>query len=848
MKNKLGLMFLMLMGAFFSVQAQTVVKGIVRDASTKEALQSVSVYFKGGKGVITAADGSFTLTTGNVKSTLVQFSYVGYKTASKTITPNIEQTLDVELAIAEGQNVVVKSKKRGKYSNRNNPAVELIRHVIDNKDSNRVTAYDYLEYEQYEKMELSLTNKPEKLMKNKLLKNYTFVLENNDTTKVEGKSLLPIYLQEKLSQKYYRKTPEKTKTFLLGEKSVNFGDYVDNPGISTFLKRLYEDVDIYQNNIFLFTNQFLSPIADMAPSFYRFYITDTVEREGVKLIRLSFTPKNLTDLLFRGTMFVTLDGKYSVQKIDMSISKNANLNWVRLLKIDQDFAKGPDGRFHVINSNTLSEFALTRGADGGIMGERTVSYNNFKIDEPASDTIYQGADVVEASNLGNTNTSDSFWVAHRSPQLSPVEAKVYSNIDSLTNMKSYKRFMDIATLVLAGYKSAGPNYEIGPVSTFYSFNPVEGFRLRAGGRSTPNFSKRLYFENYAAYGFKDEKFKYFVSGAYSFNNKSIYAYPLNYLKVSFQHDTKIPGQELQFVSEDNFLLSFKRGKNDKWLYNDIFRAEYVREFANHLSYTLGYKNWKQTPAGVITYLKPDVNGYQNVSDITTTELSAQIRWAPGEQFYQGKVYRTPVINKYPIFNLRYIAGIKGLSGGEYNYHNLNLNIYKRFYLSQLGYTDITLEGGYIFGQIPYPLLTIHRANQTYSYQVNSYNMMNFMEFVSDHFAAVNFNHYFNGFLFNKVPLLKRLKLREVITAKVLYGGIREENDPNLNRSLLKFPTDPTTNLSTTYSLNKEPYVEVSAGIANIFKLVRVDLVKRLTYLDHPEVSQWGVRSLIKFDF
>jgi hypothetical protein len=846
MKNKIGLLILMLIGSVWSAQAQTVVKGIVRDAATKEALQSVSVYFKGGKGVTTAQDGTFTLTTGNVRSNIVQISYVGYKTASKTITPNVEQTIEVELNLAEGQNVVVKSKKRGKYSNKNNPAVELIRHVIDNKDKNKVTAYDYVEYEQYEKMTLSLTNKPEKLMKNKLLKNFTFVLDNNDTTKIEGKSLLPIYLQEKLSQKYYRRNPEKTKTYLLGEKSVNFGDYVDNPGISTYIKRLYEDVDIYQNNIFLFTNQFLSPIADMAPSFYRFYITDTVERDGVKLIRLSFSPKNLTDMLFRGTMFVTLDGNYSIQKIDMSISKNANLNWVRLLKIDQDFAKGPDGRFHVINSNTLSEFALTKGADGGIMGERTVSFNNFKINQPANDTVYRGADVVQVPTL--TNTTDSFWHAHRSPQLTPIEAKVYTNIDSLTSMKSYKRFMDIATLVLAGYKSAGPGYEVGPVNAFYSFNPVEGFRLRLGGRSTPKFSKRIYFENYVAYGFKDEKFKYFASGAYSFNNKSIYAYPLNYLKVSYQHDTKIPGQELQFVSEDNFLLSFKRGKNDKWLYNDIFKAEYVREFANHLSYTLGFKTWKQTPAGVITYTKPAETGYQNVPDISTTELSAQIRWAPNEQFYQGKVYRIPLINKYPIFNLRYIAGIKGLAGGEYNYHSLNLSVNKRFYLSQLGYTDITAEGGYTFGQVPYPLLTIHRANQTYSYQINSYNMMNFMEFVSDHYAGINVNHYFNGFIFNKIPLLKRLKLREVVTAKVLSGGVRDENNPNLNRSLLKFPTDPTTNQATTFKLNKEPYVEVSAGIANIFKLVRVDVVKRLTYLDNPEVSQWGIRTLLKFDF
>ncbi|HSU50558.1 MAG TPA: DUF5686 family protein [Segetibacter sp.] len=827
---------------------QTIVKGVVRDAISKQPLQSVSVYVQNGKGVTTKEDGSYEYATMNTLAKNIQFSYVGYKTLSKAITPNKEQTIDVELAIADVKNTVTVKSKRGKYSNKNNPAVELIRKVIDNKSKNRISSYDFVEYEQYEKMELSLTNKPEKLLKNKLLKNVKFVFDNVDTTKIEGKYLLPVYMTEKLSQKYFRKNPEKQKTYVLGEKQVNYGEFIDNNGIKSYMNRLYEDVDIYENNVSLLTNQFLSPIADLSPTFYRFYITDTVENEGIKLIRLSFTPKNPQDLLFKGIMFITLDGNYSIQKINMSISKHANLNWVRELQINQEFEKGPDGRYHVISTNTITEFALTKGSGGGIVGERTVSFKNFTINKPETETVYAGPTVVSNINVSSNNTSDSFWIAHRHPQLTDVEAKVYSNIDSLQNMRSYKRFMDIATLVLAGYKQAGPGYEVGPVSTFYSFNPVEGFRLRAGGRTTPNFNKTLYFENYLAYGFKDQKWKYFLSGTYSFNHKSVYGYPLNYLRLSYQYDTKIPGQELQFIQEDNFLLSFKRGNNDKWLYNNIFKAEYVREFAKNLSITAGFKNWKQTPAGSIVYEKENGDHSNTVPNITTSELSAEIRWAPHEQFYQGKVYRIPIINKYPIFKLRYIAGIKGLANGEYNYQNINLNIGKRFYLSQFGYTDVAVEGGYIFGKVPFPLLTIHRANQTYSYQLNSYNMMNFMEFVSDHYAAVNVDHYFNGFLFNKVPLLKKLKLREVITGKILYGGVRSENDPASVTSTLKFPADRTTGLPTTYALGSAPYAEVSAGIANIFKLVRVDVVKRLTYLNNPEVAKWGIRTRVKFDF
>lgn len=824
--------------------AQTVVKGTILNSATNQPMAYVSVYFKDGKGVSSNEDGTFLLSTINPKLTEVEFSYGGYQKITKKITPGTETVLDIKMQQPVMTEVVVKSK-RGKYSNKNNPAVDLIRKVIDNKDNNRISSYDYVQYQQYEKMQLSLTNKPEKLMKSKLLKNYVFILDNQDTTKVEGKALVPVYLEERLSDKYFRKDPSKEQTIIKGEKKVNFGEYVDNNGISAFVNRLYNNINIYDNNITILTNQFLSPVANSSPTYYRFYIRDTVEQDGIKLIRLNFTPRNTNDLLFRGTLYVTLDGNYAVQNVNMTISKNANLNWTRELHIKQDFEKGTDGRYHLAVSNMLAEFSLSKESAGGIMGERTVSFKNFLINQPAPDSIYK----IKELELGSTppGLSDSLWVSSRHQPLTATEAKVYSNIDSLQHMRSYRRFMDIATLVLAGYKNFG-DFEVGPVNAFYSFNPVEGFRLRTGGRTTPHFSKRIYLENYVAYGFKDEKFKYFLSTAYSLNKKSIYTFPMNYIKASYQYDTKIPGQELQFVQEDNFLLSFKRGENDKFLYNNIFKTEYVREFGKNLSYTFGYKYWKQSPAGAITFDRKDGVTQQSVESITSSELSAELRWAPHEQFYQGKVYRIPIFNQYPIFKLRYIAGIKGLLGGEYNYHNLNLSIFKRFYLSQFGYADVSAEGGYIFGKLPYPLLTIHRANQTYAYQLNSFNLMNALEFISDHYASANVDYYFNGFILNKIPLAKKLKLREVASAKVLYGGVRDENNPATEQSVLVFPKSGVTGTPTTFALNSKPYVEVSVGLANIFKVLRVDVVKRLTYLENPDISKWGIRARFKFDF
>lgn len=829
-----------------SCQGQVLtVSGVVRDSVTHSPLVNVSVYFKdGGRGRRTDADGKFSLSADKEYTDLV-ISIVGYK--QRTVRLNATTgshglTIDLAQQYKQLEHVTVRNKKQ-KYRNKGNPAVELIKQVIDHKDSNRMEAYSYASYEKYEKLQLSLSRSPgRRVGDNAVTHKYQFLFENSDTNKMEGKSLYPIYLEEKLSRDYYRKNPERTKAVVLGSKKVDYGEFVDMQGVSSFLNRLYQDFDIYDNNISVFTNLFLSPIADMGPTFYMYFITDTVMVDNQKLVRLSFRPRNPTDLLFRGTMWITLDGKYAIQKLRLTVSKSINFNFVREMNIDQDFERQADGRYLLSKSDVIADFGISQHG-GGVFGERLVSYKDFVVNQPVADSIFKGPPVYVPDEA--THQNDSFWVAFRHDTLTTAESKVYANVDSLKNMPSFRRLMDWGTLLLAGYKQAGP-FEIGPASTFYSFNPVEGFRLRFGGRTTTRFSPRFYSEAYGAYGFKDQKWKYFLSGTYSLNNKSIYSYPQNFVRVSYQHDTKIPGQELQFVQEDNFLLSFKRGNNDKWLYNDILRFQYLHEFGDHISYNLGLKYWKQSPAGTIAYIKGDGVFKDSIESITTGEASLEFRYAPHEQFYIGKLYRAPIYNKYPIFSVRYIAGIKGLFGGQYNYQNLEVNLFKRCYLSYLGYSDITIDAGYLFGQVPFPLLDIHHANQTYAYQLNSYNLMNFLEFVSDHYAGINIDHFFNGFFFNKIPLLKKLKWREVVEAKAIWGGLRAENDPNKNPLQMKFPT--TNGQIETYSLNGAPYVEAGFGVANIFKLVRLDFIKRFTYLDHPDIAKWGIRFRVKFDF
>ncbi|RBQ09043.1 DUF5686 and carboxypeptidase-like regulatory domain-containing protein [Pedobacter miscanthi] len=835
------LVFMVQVNAFAQ---RTVVSGTVRDAVTKETLPNVSVFFKDTQiGTQTDINGKYTLVSPNPQSEL-SFNYVGYRTVFKNIVASATQEFDVSLvpdarALDE---VVIIGGKKVKYRNKDNPAVELIRQVIAHKDENRIKSYNTVSYREYEKMLFSLSNVSDKFKNKRMFRNYQFLFQEQDSTLIGGKNLLPVYIEEKLADNYLSKNPEKNKTIVIGEKQVQFDSrYIDNKGLKTYFDRMYQDIDIYKNNISVISNEFLSPIADGAPSFYKFFITDTIKTQKPEIIELSFTPRNTGNMLFEGKIYVTNDSHYAVTGASFGVNKNINLNFVRALKIDLDFEANNKGKYSLSKSNLLADFGIGKTKGIGFTGERTVTFKNYQFDTALPDTIFQGKSTVVLADAAKRN--DQFWEKNRLDTISKNQLKIYGNIDTLQNLPSFKRTMKIVTLLFAGYQNLGP-YEIGPVNTFYSFNNVEGLRLRFGGRTTPELSKRYYFENYLAYGIRDEKWKFFLSGTYSLNNKSIYEFPQNYIRASFQRDTKIPGQELQFVQEDNFLLSFKRGVNDMLLYNDFYRLDYVREFENHFSYNLGFKKWSQTPAGGLNYLNSD---NQLVNRLTTSEVSLQLRYAPNEKFYQGKIYRVPIADRYPVFTLRYTAGLKGVLGGEYNYHNFLGSIDKRFYLSQLGYSDVTVEGSYIAGKVPFPLLDIHRANQTYAYQLNSYNLMNFLEFVSDHYVSINIDHNFNGFFFNKVPLLKRLKLREVVSFKALYGGLRNENNPNFQTGLYQLPVYEN-GAQRTYALGNDPYMEGSVGVGNIFKLLRVDLVKRFNYLNNPEVSEWGIRARVKFDF
>ena len=834
-KKNLTILTIALLWLHAAIGQTRYLTGAVRDSLTRQPLSNVSVSIPGsGKGSLTDAKGKFRIAV-DKRTHEIRFSAAGYGPASVHVSDTSMGPLTVLLSVSYTNLQQVVIKGRARYHNRHNPAVELIRQVIAHKAANAPAFYPYMTYDQYDKIRVLADRPPNFIANGKLLRRYHFLF-TPDTTLVPGKSLVPAYLEETVSRNYSRTNPPGKKSVILGHKRVDLGEYVDMGGVSAIINRLYEDFTVYDNTMLVFTLQFMSPVAKLAPDFYEYFIRDTVQEEGIRLVRLDFSPRNPQDLLFKGSLYITLDGDYAIRKVEMEASTHSNLNWVRNFSITQTFDKGPGRRYYRSLSDMLSCFTLFKNY-GGFYGQRSVTVSHVS-DSILPSAVFHGLPVD--TTLESVPQPDSFWVSNRPVQLTPSETRTYVNTDSLVKMKSYHRLMDLVTFVTVGYKSAG-KFDIGPVGNFYSFNSLEGSRYQFGGRSNPKLSTTWFTDDYIAYGAGDRRWKYNVSGTYSINHKSIYKYPFHYIQASFLHDVRNPGQETEFAQDNRFLGSFSRGIGGKWLYTDIASLSYIREFGDHFSYNLGMRYWLQQPAQSLYYIyEPTPPLADTLSQLTTTELSATLGWAPHQQFYQGRNARRPITTQYPVFTLQYVIGIKGLLGGQYNYNAFHLTISKRWYVAPLGYSDIRFNAGYITGNLPFPLLIIQPANRAFFYSFGAYNLMNVEEFVSDHFAGVNIDHYFNGFFFNKIPLLKKLRLREVVEGKILYGGVRPENNPALNPQQMKFPLNSSGVLST-YALGSQPYLEAGIGVYNIFNIIRIDLIRRFTYTDHPGVPTMGIR-------
>ncbi|WPU92456.1 DUF5686 family protein [Mucilaginibacter sabulilitoris] len=840
--KKLSFLYFIFISLSASAQQQsntvTQVSGRITDAASGAPLAYIRVNFTGSSYNTTSdKHGNYSLSApGSFNQ--VSYSSMGYITEFRKIDPGQVNNVSVKLRYAETQlkEVKITSAKSKRYRNKGNPAVELIQQVIDHKDSNRMQSSNYLQYDLYERIGLSFFNLSNKFLNGRFFSKYKFMLDTTSKIKGQTQTSLPVFFSEKLFQNYYRKDPSTSIQILNAQKQTNILKFIDTTGLDIYVNRLYgNNVDIYSNNIFIINRQFLSPIANHAPDFYKFFITDTVKTTAEKLIEISFTPRTRGDLLFEGRLYVTMDGKYAVKSCELNVNKEINLNFLRSLKIQLDFKRDSD-RYFLVKSDVKADFGLLKEKGMGVFGERTAVFSNYKLNAPQPNAFYEGKSqqVLENSNKADTG----YWAHHRPDTLTAQQATVYAHITKLENMPSFKRTTWIASALTGGYANVGP-VQLGPLGSTYAYDSQEGSRLQIGGRTTPQFSKVIYLEDHIAYGFRDKQVKYNLNTYFSLNKVSAFRFPHDYFKISYRYDADLPGQSLTIIPEQAALTSFSTGRTAYWLYNKTYTAAYVRDFENHFSFNIAFRNWNQQPAAALRFRSnnPDHN---LIHDLTTSEVELNMRYAPHEQIIQGTEERHTIHSRYPIFNLQVSHAFKGVFNGAYTYNNVTANIYKRFYMSQLGYSDITLLGSITTGKVPFPLLSILRANQSIAYDPDAYNKMNYLEFVSDHYVGLNFTHSFSGFILNKIPLIRRLKWREYLSFKVLYGGLRNENNPLFSKDLYQFPVG-SNGSNGTFALGDTPYIEGGVGIGNILKFLRIDVIKRFNYLDHPAVSPYGVK-------
>jgi hypothetical protein len=611
----------------------THVKGQITDAITGRPLPFINVSFTGTKyGASADSLGNFSLSAPGAFSR-VTFSDMGYQTVTKTIKPGMLNELHIKLQHSQTalKEVAVFAGKRKRYTNKNNPAVSLIQQIIDHKAQNRMASSAYLQYDQYERISLSFSNLPAALMNGRFFKMYRFML---DTVQQAGRpmTLFPAYVSEKLSQNYYRKDPSKSIRILNAQKEVNVMKFIDTAGLDIYLNRLYgNNIDLYDNNIFIISNQFLSPIADHAPDFYKFFIVDTIQHEGKKLIEVSFTPRNQGDLLFEGSLLVTTDGHYAVQSADLQVNRQININFMRSLNIDLNFAPDTAGHYQLTKSKVKADFGILKNKGLGVIGERTVVYSHYLPNKPMPETFYQGKDLQIQPNSNKPDTA--YWQQHRADTLSAQQAKVYARVNRLEQMPQFKRATWLASTLTGGYAQWGP-VQLGPIGAIYSFNSQEGSRFQAGGRTTPAFNKTIYLQGFAAYGTTDQQLKYNTSIYFALNQTPFYRYPNNYFKINYFYDVGVPGQNFSINNNQAALSSFHSGTTDYWLYSRIFKVDYVKEFENHFSFDVDFKNWDQLAAGTLRYqLNNPAGGL--VQHLVTSEFGIALRYAPHEQILQG---------------------------------------------------------------------------------------------------------------------------------------------------------------------------------------------------------------------
>lgn len=807
------------------LSAQYVISGTIVDVISDEPIPFANIFLKGTTiGTTSDFDGKYKLESTKLSDS-ISVSYLGYLPISKKLSGNLIQNINFKLERNDVslQEVVIIAGE--------DPAVILFRKIIKNKDNNRVKSLENFQHESYVKVELDLYDLNEKFTERKIFQPFKFIFDYIDSTS-EDKPFLPIFISETLSDVYYSQSPRVKKEIIKAAKMSG----MKNESLSQFLNSMQGEVDIYKNWVVLLDRSFASPISDNGLQYYKYYITDTAEIDGKQCFKMNFYPKGKSAMTFVGEFWV-VDSSYAIKNVSMEAAAHINLNFIEKISVQQQYTLINNQTWMVNKDKVTMRFRPVEKLSG-IVGRKTTSLRNIVINSDTIKTDFENkADVEVAKN--SYEVADTFWKEHRHEGLSKNEEAIYFMVDSLNNHKVFKTYVDIIKMIISGYKTYG-YVEVGQVFSVVSFNDVEGWRFRGGIRTSSKFSDKIQLGGHLAYGLRDDRFKY------GFNTIWVpQKTPRTALGFTYLRDLDLAALNQSDIGQENLLAGVaRRDIPIKLIFLNQGELFYEKEVPIGFGAKLSLRHRNLDPQEVpgvwdFKYTnrnRENPNGDPVVIDqFSTTEVSIKLRYAHQEKFLSGDFERTSLGSKKPIVELTYTAGVKGVIGSDFNYHRLDFRYRDHMPLGAYGNTYLDVFAGKIFSDLPYLLLHVPQGNETYFFNSLAFNMMNEYEFAADQYAAFYLRHFFEGYFLNRIPGVRKLKLREVISFKGMIGDMSSQNreDNSLNNFIVP---------------NKTPYLEASAGIANILKLFRIDFNWRLTYRNNPNISKFGIRAGLSLTF
>ena len=827
MKTKFILLFL-----FFSasILAQTKVGGKVVD-DFGDPIAFANVVFKNSKeGVITDENGNFYFESKSNYPTLV-VSFVGYQTKEIKLKPGLNKDLKIELVFGtELKEVVIFT---GKTSKKNNPALDILRKIWERRRKNGLKMFKQYEYEKYEKVEFDLNTLDSAFMNKKIFKGMEFVFNQIDTSRITGKTYLPIFINETLSDVYGDNEAKKTKEITKANKNSGLGS---GDGVNTFIKDLYADYDIYDNYLKFFDKDFVSPLSRTGINVYNYVLNDSMFIDDKWCYNIVYYPRRKNELTFKGDFWVN-DTTFAIKKINLEASKSANINWVKEIYIEQEYEVLNDSVFLLKRDYMMSDFSFSKKEESkGVYGKRTTLAKNHKFDLKKDEKFYK----EEVNFYDNTvfNRPDEYWETNRFEALNKNEAGIYKMLDTLKEVPRFKRIYNLASILGSGYIEI-PKWKMdyGPIFSTFGYNDVEGQRVRFGGRTYFGSNDTWRIQGYGAYGFKDNKFKYGLSGKWMVNNKKRII-----LSAGNRRDVEQIGVSLT-TSNDvlgrSFASSsfFSSGTNNKLTSVNLTTLGFEIEPVKNLTFqtNLSYRTLKSASDQFSLDYYLDATQTTTKSEVKQSEINFVTEFTPKRRTVGYGVERLEVDNNYARLFLSYSQGLKGVLNSDFDYQKVQFYYRQPVLIGGFGRLFTTLELGKTFGQVPLGLMGVIPGNQSYFIIDNTYNLLDYYDFVADEYASLHFEHHFNGRLFSRVPLLRKLNWREIIGIKGVYGTVSDENQ-FINASGL------------VYRAPEDIYWEYHAGIGNIFKVLRIDFAWRGSYLDIPDANKFTVKASFGFYF